>query len=55
MLRHTCLTRLYEATGDIRLVQAFAGHEDPATTARYVRVARIRLAAAVDLLEYKAS
>lgn len=53
-LRHTCLTRLYEQTGDIRLVQAFAGHSDPATTAKYTRVARNRLAEAVVKLDYQA-
>lgn len=52
-LRHTCLTRLYEETGDIRLVQVFAGHADPATTAKYTRVSRVRMAAAIEKLDYR--
>ena len=30
-LRHTALTRLYEKTKDIRLVQEIAGHSDIST------------------------
>lgn len=54
-LRHTCLTRLYEETGDVRLVQEFAGHSDPMTTARYTRVTRNRLADAISRLSYEAA
>lgn len=54
-LRHTCLTRMYEETGDVRVVQQFAGHSDPATTARYTRVPRRRLEAAVGTLNYRAA
>jgi integrase/recombinase XerD len=38
LLRHTALTRLYDDTKDIRLVQDVAGHEDPKTTAIYAHV-----------------
>lgn len=51
-LRHTCLTRLYEETGDVRLVQRFAGHADPATTAKYTRVPRRLLIEGVSTLHY---
>lgn len=37
--RHTCLTRLYQQTRDIHLVQRFAGHADPSTTEVYVHLA----------------
>lgn len=36
VLRHTCLTRLYEQTRDLYLVQRFARHKDPKQTAHYV-------------------
>ncbi len=38
LLRHTALTRLYERTRDIRLVQDVAGHSDPKTTAIYAHI-----------------
>ena len=34
-LRHTALTRLYDKTKDIRLVQEVAGHSDISTTMIY--------------------
>lgn len=34
-LRHTCLTNIYNASGDIRLVSAIARHSDLNTTAIY--------------------
>lgn len=34
-LRHTCLTRLYRETKDLRLTQKVAGHADIRTTSRY--------------------
>jgi hypothetical protein len=37
MLRRTYLVRLYQAEGDLRLVQQQAGHASPKTTALYVR------------------
>lgn len=37
-LRHTALTRLVRATGDIQLAQRLAGHKDISTTARYSHV-----------------
>lgn len=37
-LRHWCLTRVQEVTGDIRVTQEIAGHASPATTAVYTLV-----------------
>lgn len=37
-LRHTCLTRLYQQTLNLRLVQRFAGHSSSATTEQYAWV-----------------
>jgi len=37
-LRHTALTRLYEKTKDIRLVQEVAGHADISTTMIYTHI-----------------
>lgn len=36
-LRHAFATDVYGRTGDIRLVQAWLGHSDPRTTARYIK------------------
>lgn len=52
-LRHTCATRLYEQTNDIRLVQRFLGHSSTTTTERYTRVTRQRLAAGVATIDYR--
>jgi integrase/recombinase XerC/integrase/recombinase XerD len=49
-LRHRCLTQLYNATLDLRLVQEFAGHRRPETTAVYTKVADGKAMAAVQLL-----
>ena len=43
LLRHTALTRLYDATKDIRLVQDVAGHDDPKTTAIYAHTSAANL------------
>jgi integrase/recombinase XerD len=42
-LRHTFATRLYNATGDIRLVQVALRHESIATTQTYAQLDRRRL------------
>ena len=38
LLRHTYLTRLYQRTKDIRVVQEIAGHADISTTQIYTRI-----------------
>jgi integrase len=35
-LRHTCATDLYKETGDIHAVQQWLGHQNEATTRRYI-------------------
>lgn len=47
-LRHTALTRIYRATGDIRLAQMQAGHTRVTTTTRYSHVAKSDLRAGMD-------
>jgi len=47
-LRHTAITRVYRATGDLRLSQKFARHSSPETTAIYAHVADEALAAVVE-------
>jgi integrase/recombinase XerD len=37
-LRHTAATRIYRATGDIKVVQALLGHEKPDTSAIYAHI-----------------
>lgn len=49
-LRHRCLTQLYHDTHDLRLVQEFAGHLSPATTAGYTAFSNPAMAAAVENL-----
>ena len=51
-LRHTALTTANDVTGDLRAVQDFAGHTDPAVTARYTRTSRDALSRAVMALDY---
>jgi len=53
MLRRTTLTEAYDATGDLRAVQDFAGHTDPAVTATYTRTSEKRLVAAVAAVDYQ--
>lgn len=52
VLRHTSLATANDNTGDLRAVQAFAGHAKPETTAIYTRANARRLAAVVASLEY---
>lgn len=42
-LRHTALTTANDTLGDLRAVQTFARHSDPATTAIYTRTRQKRL------------
>lgn len=51
-LRHTALTMANDRTGDLRAVQDFAGHVNPAVTARYTRTSAVRLEAAVAAVSY---
>jgi len=51
-LRHTNLTEMNDATGDLRATQEHAGHSRPEVTARYTRTRRNKLRAAVLSLRY---
>lgn len=48
-LRHTYATVVYEATGDIRLVQQLLGHESIATTQIYAHCTAARMLSAVNV------
>ena len=52
VLRHCCLSTANDATGDLRAVQALAGHSKPETTAGYSRASKRRLEAAVASIGY---
>jgi site-specific recombinase XerD len=52
VLRHTSLATANDNTGDLRAVQAFAGHAKPETTAGYTRANARRLAAVVAAIDY---
>ena len=52
VLRHISLATANDNTGDLRAVQAFAGHAKPETTAGYTRANGRRLAAVVASLDY---
>lgn len=49
-LRHTAITRMVNATGNLRLAQQFARHSTPTLTARYAHVELSDLSAAVESL-----
>lgn len=51
-LRHTCLATANDNTGDLRAVQAFAGHSRPETTAGYTRASTRALRAVVESIDY---
>lgn len=51
-LRHTSLAVANDNTGDLRAVQAFAGHSRPETTAGYTRASTRALRAVVESIEY---
>lgn len=51
-LRHTALATANDATGDLRTVQALAGHSRPETTAGYTRATGRRLQEAVLAIDY---
>jgi len=51
-LRHTSLATQNDNTGDLRTVQAFAGHSRPETTAGYTRATSKRLEASVLSINY---
>lgn len=49
-MRSTCATNLYEATGDIYLVQEVLGHKNIANTRRYAKVSEQKRMQAADIL-----
>lgn len=49
--RHTCATRLLEATGNLVLVKDWLGHSDIRTTTRYTKVVNSALVGAIDALD----
>lgn len=51
-LRHTCLTRLYRKTNNLRLVQEFAGHSSSSTTERYTWVGEAEMRQAIEGFRY---
>ena len=51
-LRHTALATANDETGDLRSVQTFARHADPATTSGYTRTTNARLVSVVEALDY---
>lgn len=50
-MRSSCATNLYEATGDIYLVQDVLGHKNISNTMRYAKVSERKRKEAVDLLD----
>lgn len=54
VLRHTAISTINDATGDLRVTQDFARHASPETTRLYTRVTAQRLVRAVTSLEYVA-
>lgn len=50
-LRHSCATRLLQATSDIYLVKEWLGHADVTTTQRYAHMSSDRLEAGRDALQ----
>lgn len=52
-LRHTAITAVYDATGDVYLAQLFAGHAKIDTTIRYTRANIVALRAGVGAISYR--
>lgn len=52
--RHTALTRLVRATGNLKLAQKLAGHTEIATTARYAHVTNEDLRAGMEAMQTRA-
>jgi site-specific recombinase XerD len=50
-LRHTFATRLYNQTGDLRLVQRALGHKRASTTEIYTQVTDVQLRKAIESLD----
>ncbi len=51
-LRHSGLATMNDNTGDLRAVQAFAGHSRPEITSGYTRAKNTALRKVVDSLDY---
>ncbi len=51
-LHHTCLATQNDRTGDLRAVQAFAGHSKPETTSGYTRARDEALKKLSEALDY---
>ncbi len=55
VLRHTALATANDVTGDLRAVQAFAGHSRPETTAGYTRATKAALWRVATSIQYRSA